>query len=66
MFPKTLMYVHDAEHKFKKFVFKVIDYVKYEFSFFLVLKFLTGRWSVSRFSVGRCLVVGGRLVDGLW
>ena len=43
------MCVHDAEH-----VFKVISYVKYEFKFSLVLKFLTGWWSV----------VGGRLVGG--
>ena len=47
------MCVHDAEHDFKNSVFKVIGYVKYEFKFFLVLKFLTGR-----LSVGRWLVVG--------
>ena len=52
------MCVHDAEHDFKYSVFKVIVYVKYEFKFFLVLKFLTGRWSVH--------LVGGRLVSGWW
>ena len=48
------MCVHDAEH-----LFKVISYVKYEFKFFLVLKFHTDWWLV-----GRCSVVGGRLVGG--
>ena len=61
------MCVHDAEHDFQNSVFKVIDYVKYEFKFFLVLKFLTGRWSFVRWSVvgwlvGRWSVVAGRLV----
>ena len=51
------MCVHDAEHNFQTSVFKVIGYVKYEFKFFLVLKFHTGRWSVGRCSVGR--LVGG-------
>ena len=51
--------VNNAEHDFKNSVFKVISYVKYEFNFFLVLKFLTGRWSVGQWSVH---VVGGRLV----
>ena len=64
MFPKQLMCVHDAEHDFQNSVFKVIGYFKCEFKFFLVLKFLTSRWSV-----GRCIwsVVGwsvGRLVGG--
>ena len=45
------MCVHDAEHEFKISVFKVIVYVKYEFSFF---------WS-SNF-----LLVGGQLVGGRW
>ena len=36
------MSVHDANHDFKNSVFKVIVYVKHEFRFFLVLKFLTG------------------------
>ena len=53
------MCVHDAEHDFKNSVFKVIGNAKYEFKFFLVLKFLTGRWSVDQWSVGR-------LVGGLW
>ena len=57
------MYVHDAEHDFQNFVFKIIGYVNYESKFFLVLKFLTGRWSVGRRSVH---LVGGRLVGGLW
>ena len=65
------MCVHDAEHDFQNSVFKIIGYVKYEFKFFLVLKFLTGRWSVGwcvwsvvGWSVGRWSVAGGRLVDG--
>ena len=67
------MCVHDAEH-----AFKVLSYVKYEFKFFLVLKFLTGWWSVGWWSVHlvvdrlagsqlvgrRWSVVGGRLVGG--
>ena len=52
------MCVHDAEHDFENSVFNAIGYVKYEFRFFLVLKFLTGRWSVRLF--------GGRLVGGRW
>ena len=56
------MCVHDAEHDFENSVFNAIGYAKYEFRFFLVLKFLTGRWSVrlfgGRWSDGR--VVGGR------
>ena len=55
------MCVHDAQHDFKNYVFKVIGYVKYEFKFFLALNFLTGRWSVGRWSVH---LVGGRLVGG--
>ena len=55
------MCVHDAEHNFRNSIFKVIGYVKYEFKFFLVLKFLTGRWSVGRWPVH---LVGGRLVGG--
>ena len=62
------MCVHDAEHDFKSSIFKVTGYVKYKFKFFLVLKFLTGRWSV-----GRCIwsVVGNwwsvnTLAGGLW
>ena len=51
------MCVHDAEHNFQNSVFKIIGYVKYEFRFFLVLKFLIGRGSVGRWSVGR--LVGG-------
>ena len=71
------MCVHDAEHDFQNSVFKVIDYVKYEFKFFLFLKF-TGRWSLHLFggrlvgdrysvvgwSVGRLSEVGGQLVGG--
>ena len=53
------MCVHGAEYDFQNSVLKVIDYVKYEFKFFLVLKFLTGWWSVGRWSFGR-------LVGGLW
>ena len=34
MFPKQLMFVHDAEHDFKNSVSKIIDYVKCEFKFF--------------------------------
>ena len=51
------MCVHDEEHDFQNSAFKIIGYVKYEFKFFLVLKFHTGRWSVGRCSVGR--LVGG-------
>ena len=68
------MCVHDEEHDFQNSAFKVIGYVKYEFKFFLVLKFHTGRWSVGRcsldrwsvlgWSVGRWSVVGGQLVGG--
>ena len=58
------MCVHDTEHDFKNSVFKVIGYAKYEFKCFLVLKFLTGRWSVVGWSVGRWSVVGGWLVSG--
>ena len=43
--------------------FKIIVYIKYKFKFFLVLKFLAGRWSVGRWSVH---LVGGRLVSGQW
>ena len=53
------MCVHDAEHDFKNSVFKVTGYVNYEFNFFLVLKFLSGRWSVGQWSVHG---VGARLV----
>ena len=55
------MCVHDAEHDFQNSVFKVIDYVKYEFRLFLVLKFLTGQSLVGRWSVH---LVGGWLVGG--
>ena len=47
----------DTEHDFQNSVFKVKDYVKYEFNFFRVLKFLTGRWLVGRWSV-HLVVVG--------
>ena len=50
--------MHDAEHDYKNSVFKAIGYVKYEFKFFLALKFLTGRWSVH--------FVGGWLISGQW
>ena len=50
-------------HDFKKSVFKLIVYVKYEFKFFLVLKFLTGGCSVGRWSVH---LVSGRLIGGQW
>ena len=53
------MCVHDGEHDFQNSVFKVIVYVKYEFNFFLVPKFLTGRWLVGWCSVH---LVGGWLV----
>ena len=58
------MHVHDAEHGFKNCSFKVIDYAKYKFKFSLVLKHLTGRWLVGRWSVHlvSSLLVGGRLV----
>ena len=63
------MCVHDAEHDFKYSAFKVIVYVKYEFKFFLVPKFLTGWWSVDwciwlviGWLVGRWLVVGWSVV----
>ena len=62
------MRVHDAEHDFRNYLFKIIGYVKYVFKFFLVLVFLIGRWPVGRWSVllvdGRWSV--GRLVGGLW
>ena len=57
------MCVHNAEHDLKYSVFKVIVYFKYEFNFFLVLKFLTGRWSPDRWSVH---LVSGPLVGGRW
>ena len=75
------MCMHDAEHDFKNSFFKVIGYVKYEFRFSLILKFLTGwwsvvwcsvgRWSVISWSVGRWFVLRGRLfgdllVGGRW
>ena len=53
------MRVHDGEHDFKNSLFKVIGYVKYKFTFFLVHKFFAGRWSVGQWSVK---VVGGQLV----
>ena len=53
------MRVYDAEPDFKNSLFKVIGCVKYEFKFFLVFKFLTGRWSVGWWSMH---LVGGRLV----
>ena len=40
------MRVYDADHDIKNSLFKVIGYVKHEFKFFLVLKFITGRWLV--------------------
>ena len=49
------MCVHDVEHDFKYSVFKAVVYVEYEFTFFLVFKFLIGRWSEQ--------LVGGRLVS---
>ena len=55
--PKQLMSVHDAEHGFKNSIFKV--YAKYLFRFFLTIKFLRDRWSVSWWSKR---LVGGRLV----
>ena len=60
------MCVLDKEHDCKYSVFlcfKTILYVKYEFKFFLVLKFLTGWRSVGRWSAH---LVGGRLVGGRW
>ena len=57
------MCVHDSEHDFKYSVLEVIVYVKYEFKFFLVLKFLIGRWSVDRWLVH---LVGGRWSVGGW
>ena len=65
IFPKQLMCVHDSEHDFQNFVFSIIGYVKYEFKFFLVLKFLASRWSVGRWSVH---LVGafGRWSVGRW
>ena len=59
IFPKQLMCVHDVEHVFKYSVFKVAVYVKYEFKYFLVLKFLTGRLVGGRWLIGR-------LVGGWW
>ena len=53
------MYLHGAEHDYKNSVVKVIVYVKYEFSLFLVLKLLTGQWSVGQWPVH---LVGGWLV----
>ena len=53
------MRVHDTEHDCKNSLFKVITYVKYEFKYFLVLKFLTGRWWVVRWSAH---LIGGRLI----
>ena len=71
LFSKQLICVHDAEDDFKNFVFKIIGYVKYEFKFFLVLKFLTDMglvgWSVfdafgqCRLVIGRWSVVLGRI-----
>ena len=55
------MCMYDAGLDFKASVFKVTVYVKYEFKFFLVLKFLTGRWLFSQWLVH---LVGGRLVGG--
>ena len=49
------MCVHDVEHDFKYSVFKAVVYVEYEFTFFLVFKFLIDRWSEQ--------LVGGRLVS---
>ena len=67
------MCVLDIKHDFKNSLFRVIIYVKYELRFFWVLKFLTVRWSVARWSVhlfgGRLLGVWwsvGRLVGGRW
>ena len=58
IFPKQLMCVRDVEHDFKYSVFKTVVYVEYEFTFFLVFKFLIGRWSEQ--------LVGGRLVSDRW
>ena len=62
-----------TKHTHANSVLKVVGYVKYEFKFFLIFKFLTGWCSVGRWSlhlVGGQLVggrlVGGRLVGGLW
>ena len=57
------MCVRDSEHDFQNSVFKVIDYVKYEFKLILVLKFLTGWWSVDRWSVH---LAGRRLIRDWW
>ena len=72
------MRVRDGEDDFKNSLFKVKGYVKYKFKFFLVHKFLAGRWLVGQWSVkvvggqwsvvgcsvGRWSVVSDRLVDG--
>ena len=63
MFPKQLMCVHHAEHYFQNSVFNVIGYVKYKFKFFLVLRFLTSRWSVGPRSVH---LVGWSVIGGQW
>ena len=44
--------MHDAKLDFKKSVIKVIVFVRYEFRFFQVLKFLTVWWSVGWLVVG--------------
>ena len=43
--------------------FKIVVYIKCTFKFFLVVEFLTGRWSVGRWSQH---LIGGRLVDDRW
>ena len=60
---QQLICVLDAEHDLKNSVFKVIGYFKYEFNFFFVLKFLTGRLSIGCWSVH---LVSGRLDVGWW
>ena len=52
------MCVHDVEDDFKYPLFKAVVYVEYEFTYFLVFKFLIGRWSVQ--------LVVGRLVSDRW
>ena len=56
------MRAHDPEHDFKNSLFKVIV-IKYEFKFFLVLKFLTDRWSVGQWSV---YLIGWSVVGSRW
>ena len=55
--------MHNLRYDLIYSVFKVAGYVKYELNFFLVFKFLTGWWSIGRWSVQ---LVGGRLVGDRW